>query len=77
MENDHDAFYNQDLLISLNFLEDFEREEIIEKALPRMKVIFKNVEGFKKGQMEVNDSLQSLKRSLYDDLRKNTPKVTR
>ena len=77
MENDHDAFYNQDLLISLNFLEDFEREEIIEKALPRMKVIFKNVEGFKKGQMEVNDSLQSLKRSLYDDLRKNTPKVKR
>ena len=77
MENDHDAFYNQDLLISLNFLEDFEREEIIEKALPRMKVIFKNVEGFKKGQIEVNDSLQSLKRSLYDDLRKNTPKVKR
>ena len=29
MENDHDVFYNQDLLISLNFLEDFEREEII------------------------------------------------
>ena len=75
MENDHDAFYNQDLLISLNFLEDFEREEIIEKALPRMKVIFKNVEGFKKVQNEANDSLQSLKRSLYDDLKKNTPKL--
>ena len=77
MENDHDAFYNQDLLISLNFLEDFEREEIIEKALPRMKVIFKNVEGFKKGQIEANDSLQSLKRSLYDELKNHTPKVKR
>ena len=77
MENDHDVFYNQDLLISLNFLEDFEREEIIEKALPRMKVIFKNVEDFKKSPNETNDSLKSLKRSLYDDLKKNTPKVKR
>ena len=36
METNHDVFYEQDLLMALNFLEDHEREVIIEKVLPRM-----------------------------------------
>ena len=72
IENDHDAFYNQDLFVALNFLEDFEREEIIEKAMPRMEVIFKNVEDYKKSQSQSDDTLQSVKRSLYDDLKKTS-----
>ena len=36
METNHDVFYEQDLIMALNFLEDHEREVIIEKVLPRM-----------------------------------------
>jgi len=40
LENQHEVFHQLDFLIAINFLEDFEKEEIISKALPRMKVIF-------------------------------------
>ena len=40
LENQHDVFHQLDFFISINFLEGFEMEEIISKALPRMKVIF-------------------------------------
>ena len=37
MENDHDIFKHQDLIMSLCFLEQGEMEVVIEKVLPRMK----------------------------------------
>ena len=36
----HDIFHEMDILIAINFLDDFEKEEIISRALPRMKVVF-------------------------------------
>ena len=37
MENDHDVFRHQDLVMALSFLDTEEQEVIIEKVLPRMK----------------------------------------
>jgi len=37
MENDHDVFHDQDLLMALSFLKMEEKEVIITKVLPRMK----------------------------------------
>ena len=37
LENDHDVFRHQDLLMALSFLDTEEMEVIIEKVLPRMK----------------------------------------
>merc|ERR1719342_1248689 len=37
MENDHDVFHDQDLLMALTFLEVEEKEVIITNVLPRMK----------------------------------------
>ena len=53
MENDHDIFYQKDLIIALNFLEEFEREEIVEKGLPRMKVIFDNIKKFNMNKLSL------------------------
>ena len=36
MDNNHDAFFDQDILIAVNFLEEIEKEAIIEKVLPRI-----------------------------------------
>ena len=36
----HDIFHEMDILIAINFLNDFEKEEIMSRALPRMKVVF-------------------------------------
>ena len=37
MENDHDVFRHQDLVMALSFLEAEEQEVVIEKVLPRMR----------------------------------------
>ena len=37
MENDHDVFQHQDLVMALSFLDTEEQEVIIEKVLPRMR----------------------------------------
>ena len=37
MENDHDVFRHQDLVMALSFLDTEEQEVIIEKVLPRMR----------------------------------------
>ena len=37
MENDHDVFRHQDLVMALSFLDTEEKEVIIEKVLPRMR----------------------------------------
>ena len=39
IENDHDVFRDQDLIMALSFLQTDEKEVIIEKVLPRMKMI--------------------------------------
>ena len=49
LEVNHDVFYEQDLLMALNFLEDHEREVIIEKVLPRMKLALDNAKNTDKG----------------------------
>merc|ERR1712179_493548 len=52
MESDHDVFYDHDILIAINFLEPHEKEIIIEKVLPRMKMMLKDVEPVKKAAIE-------------------------
>jgi len=39
IESDHDVFYNKDILIAINFLEDHEKDIIVEKVLPRMRFL--------------------------------------
>jgi len=73
MEVDHDCFFEQDLLMALNFLEEFERQEIIERVLPRMKVIFKNVKKYSGGDSE-NASTYLNKRLFEDPGAKDIPK---
>jgi len=65
MEVDHDCFFEQDLLIALNFLEEFERQEIIERVLPRMKVIFENVKKYSGGDSENTSTY--LNKRLFED----------
>ena len=43
VESDHDVFFDHDILIAINFLESHEKEVIIEKVLPRMKMLFQNM----------------------------------
>jgi len=43
VESDHDVFYDHDILIAINFLESHEKEVIIEKVLPRMKMLLQNM----------------------------------
>merc|ERR1739838_791968 len=66
VESDHDVFYDQDLLIAINFLEPHEKEVIIEKVLPRMKIIFQNVKTFQRGGTE--NKLQLEKRKYDEDI---------
>ena len=40
LQNQHDIFHHLDFQIATNFLEDFEKDDLITKLLPRMKVVF-------------------------------------
>ena len=42
VESDHDVFYEHDILFAINFLDEHEKEIIIEKVLPRMKSLLEN-----------------------------------
>ena len=72
MEVDHDCFFEQDLVIALNFLEEFERQEIIERVLPRMKVIFENVKKYSGGDSE--NASTYLNKRLFEDPGNGIPK---
>merc|ERR1712177_194208 len=39
LEKSHEIFYGYEALIALAFLEDHEKEVIVEKVLPRMKLV--------------------------------------
>jgi len=66
MEVDHDCFFEQDIIIALNFLEEFERQEIIEKVLPRMKVILENVKKYSGTESE--NTSNYLDKRLFEDV---------
>ena len=63
VESDHDVFYDHDILIAINFLEAHEKEIIIEKVLPRMRVLFDNVRSLN-GRLAIGDKLNIEKRLL-------------
>ena len=63
VESDHDVFYDQDLLIAINFLEPHEKEVIIEKVLPRMKNIFQEVKAFKRAG---NENKLQIEKRIYE-----------
>ena len=48
VESDHDVFYDHDILIALNFLYTHEKEVIIETAIPRMRMMFEDVNTLKR-----------------------------
>ena len=66
VESDHDVFYDHDILIAINFLEAHEKEVIIEKVLPRMKLLFDNVHSLN-GKFAIGHKLAIEKRLLEDD----------
>jgi len=66
MESDHDVFYDHDILIAINFLEAHEKDVIVEKVLPRMRLLFDNVRSFN-GKISVGDKLAIEKRLLEND----------
>jgi len=66
VESDHDVFYDHDILIAINFLEAHEKEVIIEKVLPRMKLLFDNVHSLN-GKFAIGHKLPIEKRLLEDD----------
>ena len=70
METNHDVFYEQDLIMALNFLEDHEREVIIEKVLPRMDLCLNKAKIIDK-----KDGLKfklDIEKRLFSDLDKDT-----
>jgi len=66
VESDHDVFYDHDILIAINFLEAHEKEVIIEKVLPRMRMIFNEV-SFSNRKTSIDDKLAIEKRLLEKD----------
>jgi len=66
MESDHDVFYDHDILIAINFLESHEKDIIVEKVLPRMRLLFDNVRSFN-GKISIGDKLSIEKRLLEND----------
>ena len=66
METNHDVFYEQDLLMALNFLEDHEREVIIEKVLPRMDIFLNKAKVIDKKE-GLKNRLDIEKRLFSDD----------
>ena len=72
METDHDAFFQHDILTAINFLEDHEKEVIIEKVLPRMKLQLETAKQFnKKGlassRLEIETRLLELQEDDSED----------
>ena len=65
VESDHDVFYDHDILIAINFLEAHEKEVIIEKVLPRMRMIFNDVSY--SNRKSIDDKLAIEKRLLEKD----------
>ena len=74
VENDHDVFYDHDILIAINFLEAHEKEAIIEKVLPRMRLLFDNVRSFN-GKISIGDKLALEKRLLENDENETDPSI--
>ena len=56
LETVHDALYDMDLIISVAFLEDGEKDSIVENVFPRIKTFFKAV----KSSTDSNDDHKSL-----------------
>jgi len=54
VESNHDVFFEHDILIAINFLEDHEKEVIIEKVLPRMRLLFDNMSN---GKVSISEKL--------------------
>jgi len=65
MESDHDVFFGHDILIAINFLEAHEKEIIIEKVLPRMKLLFANIRCFD-GKFVPSDGKTGLEKRLLE-----------
>ena len=63
VESAHDVFYDHDILIAINFLEAHEKEVIIAKVLPRMKLLFNKVRSFN-GKFVIGNKLTIEKRLL-------------
>ena len=65
METNHDVFYEQDLLVALNFLQDHEREVIIEKVLPRMDFCLNQAKNIDKNM--VQKKKRKIERRLFSE----------
>jgi len=77
IESNHDVFYDQDILIAINFLEAHEKEVIIEKVLPRMKLLFENTVGNERifpGHKRLNIEKRLLDADFQDELSKPSSK---
>ena len=57
LQNQHDVFHQRDFLIATMFLQDFEKEEVISRVMPRMKVIF---EGAKDSNKRISEGSEEI-----------------
>ena len=63
LQNQHDVFHQRDFLIATLFLQDFEKEEIVSRVLPRMKVIFEGAKDSNKRSSEGSEEILSVPES--------------
>ena len=67
LQNQHDVFHHLDFQIATNFLEDFEKDEIIVKLLPRMKVVFEGAKVPGKRSREVEEGEEEANKGRTDE----------
>ena len=77
LENQHDVFHHLDFQIAINFLEDFEKEDLISKLLPRMKVVFEGAKVPGKRSRDENEmelEVEAKKEKIETDLDRDEEK---
>ena len=78
LQNQHDVFHQRDFLIATMFLQDFEKEEIVSRVLPRMKVIFEGAKDSNKRSSEGSEEILSVpesKRAKTEDSVKEAERI--
>ena len=75
LQNQHDVFHHLDFQIATNFLEDFEKDDLITKLLPRMKVVFEGAKVPGKRRRDENEvKVEAKKERTYEDLNRDEEK---
>jgi len=75
LQNQHEVFHHLDFQIATNFLEDFEKDDLITKLLPRMKVVFEAAKVPGKRRKDENEmKVEAKKERTEEDLNRDEEK---